>query len=230
VYDRRMRTAPLPLAIASIALLAACEPTVRFDPLSGVTFAVAPMPEACVPAVEPPTSQVVQGTPPPTDAPDPTDPTEPTDPPDEGCDEPLLTRTQGFWKNHPCVIDGVVGGQVLVPISLGAETTFVTSLEVQAYFQTPPKGGNARIILGHQLLAAKFNAKAFGIGDYVFADVDGDGVMETVDELITLGDEAFDSGSERRRLTMGAVLDRLNNAGDAALLSFDPACGGQGAE
>ncbi len=215
-----MRAAPLPFAVASIALLVACEPSVRWDPLSGVTFAVEPMSEACFLAVQA-SAQSVQGMPPPSDPPAPTD---------EDCDEPLLTRTQGFWKNHPCVLDGDVGGQVLVPVSLGADLTFVSSFEAQQYFQTPPKGGNAQIILGHQLLAAKFNVKAFGIGGYVFADVDGDGVLETVDELITRGDAAFDGGSERYRLTMGAVLDRLNNAGDAALLAFDPACGGQGAE
>ncbi|MDI1444095.1 hypothetical protein [Polyangium sp. 6x1] len=238
-----MRRTSLTVAVTSLVLLLGCEPA-SFDPLRGVTFALTPVPEPCAPAdpptlvappsteppptepppTEPPPTDPPPSEPPPTDPP-PTDPP-PTDPPDE-CNVPLLTRTQGFWKNHTCVIDGVVGGLSLLPVSLGATTTFDSSLEVQAYFKTPPKG-NAQIILGHQLLAAKLNAKAFGIGNYIFADVDADGDLETVDEILALGDVAFDAGDDERRLVLGAVLDELNNAGDGASLPFEPACGGQG--
>ncbi|UQA58367.1 hypothetical protein [Polyangium aurulentum] len=198
------------LFASALALFAACEPTVQIDYLEGVTFALEPTPRACVPGLQAAT-ETVPSTPPPED---------------EGCDVPLVTRTQGFWKNHPCVVDGEVGGVVLVPVTLGAGLTFGSAAEVSAYLETPSKGGNGQIILGHQLLAAKLDVAAFDIGRYVFADVDGDGALETVDELIALGDEAFDSGSDYDQKRLGAVLDHLNNAGDAASLTFDPACGG----
>lgn len=228
-----MRSSSWMVAVTSLVLLFGCEQA-SFDPLRGVTFAIAPVPEPCLPTyapsiVAPPSTEPPPTEPPPTEPPDPGDPpTEPPDPPGE-CDDPppLLTRTQGFWKNHACVIDGDVGGLSLLPVSLGATMTFDSSLEVQAYLKTPPKG-DAQIILGHQLLAAKLNAKAFGIGNYVFADVDADGDLETVDELLALGDVAFDEGDDERRLVLGAVLDELNNAGDGESLPFNPACGGQG--
>ncbi|MDI3285637.1 hypothetical protein [Polyangium sp. 15x6] len=240
-----MRNSSFTVAVTSLFLLLGCEQSsfdqASFDPLRGVKFAVVATPEPCLPtspptivappSTEPPPTEPPPTEPPPTEPPDPTDPPtepppDPTDPPDE-CDVPLLTRTQGFWKNHTCVIDGVVGGLSLLPVSLGATVTFDSSAEVQAYFQTPPKG-DPQIILGHQLLAAKFNAKAFGIGNYVFADVDADGDLETVDELLALGDVAFDEGDDERRLVLGAVLDELNNAGDGESLPFNPACGGKG--
>jgi hypothetical protein len=198
------------LLASALALLAGCEPTVQIDYVAGVTFAVKAVPRACVPGLETAT-ETVPTTPPPED---------------DGCDVPLVTRTQGFWKNHPCVVDGEVGGAVLVPVALGASLTFGSAAEVSAHLETPPKGGNGQIILGHQLLAAKLNVAAFDIGRYVFADVDGDGALETVDDLIALGDEAFDSGTDYDRKRLGGVLDRLNNAGDEASLTFDPACGG----
>jgi len=198
------------LFASALALLAGCEPEVRIDYLAGVTFALAPVPKACVPGLEIAT-ETVPTTPPPED---------------EGCDVPLVTRTQGFWKNHPCVVDGEVGGAVLVPVTLGSGLAFGSAAEVSAYLETPPKGGNGQIILGHQLLAAKLNVAAFDIGRYVFADVDGDGALETVDDLIALGDEAFDGGSDYDQKRLGAVLDRLNNAGDEAPLTFEPSCGG----
>jgi hypothetical protein len=201
------------LFASALAFVAGCGPTVVIDYLAGVTFAVEPVPEACMPALQA-ASETIPSTPPPEE--------------EEGCDVPLVTRTQGFWKNHPCVVDGEVGGRVLVPVALGSGVVFGSAAEVSGYLETPPKGGNGQIILGHQLLAAKLNVAAFDIGRYVFADVDGDGALETVDELIALGDEAFDRGSDYDRKRLGAVLDRLNNEGDAASLTFEPACGGAG--
>jgi hypothetical protein len=211
-----MRVALLAAAFVS---LVACEPTVRFDYLNGVRFVDRPVPESCVPGFQA-SSETVPGVPPTNDPGDPGDDT------DGSCDAPLITRTQGFWKNHPCVIAGDVGGKVLLPVTVGAGVVFETPAEVTGYLETPPKGGNAQIILGHQLVAAKQNVAAFEIGRYVFADVNGDGILETVDELVALGDAAFDSGDSWDRLRMAAVLDRLNNAGDDRSLAFEPGCGG----
>jgi hypothetical protein len=145
-------------------------------------------------------------------------------PPPESCtSDELVTRTQGFWQNHSCVVKGEATGASLVPVSLGS-LVFDKPADVEAYFKLAPRGGNTQIILGHQLLAAKLNVAAFGIGDFDFADWDGDGALETVAELIAIGDGLFDAGSSTERVKIATILDKLNNAGDNAPLYFDPTC------
>ena len=140
-----------------------------------------------------------------------------------GGDE-LVTRTQGFWKNHTCVLKGDATGYSLVPVSLGASLSLDKPSDVVDYLSTAPRRGDSQLILGHQLLAAKLNASIFTISRFEFADWDGDGSMETVGELIAIGDGVFDSGSSADQLKMATILDKLNNAGDAADLWFDPTC------
>jgi hypothetical protein len=136
----------------------------------------------------------------------------------------LVTRTQGFWKNHECVVKGEATGYSLVPVTLGSSFTLDKPADVAAYLGTPPVGGDAQLILGHQLLAAKLNVAAFDISGFDFADWDGDGALETVGELIATADGLFDSGSSADRVKMATVLDKLNNEGDAGDLWFDPTC------
>jgi hypothetical protein len=146
--------------------------------------------------------------------------------PPPGCGgDTLVTRTQGFWENHSCVVKGEATGYPLVPVGLGAMVTFEKASEVEAYFQLPTQG-NKQIILGHQLLAAKLNVAAFSIGDFEFADYDADGNLETVDELISIGDGLFDAGGDADRVKAATVLDKLNNAGNNEDLWFSPTCSG----
>lgn len=146
-------------------------------------------------------------------------------PPPGGCgDGTLVTRTQGFWKNHSCVVKGDATGYSLLPQTLGSSFVLDKPSDVSDYLSTPPTGGNKQIILGHQLLAAKLNDAAFSIGDIEFADWDADGDLETVSELIAIADGLFDAGSDADRTKMATVLDKLNNAGDNEPLWFDPTC------
>jgi hypothetical protein len=144
--------------------------------------------------------------------------------PPTDCDDDLVTRTQGFWKNHACVLKGDATGYALVPVTLGSSVTMDKPADVMSYLRTPPAGGNEQIILGHQLLAAKLNVAAFDIGSFEFADWGADGALETVDELIAIADGLFDSGSGADRVKMATILDKLNNEGDSADLWFDPTC------
>jgi len=139
-----------------------------------------------------------------------------------GGDGGLVTRTQGFWANHTCVLKGDATGYSLVPISLGTGS-LDKAAAVENYLKTPPKG-DAQIIMGHQLVAAKLNVNAFDIGNIPFADFDGDGALETVADLISIADGLYVSGSSADRIKMGTVLDKLNNAGDAEPTWFDPTC------
>jgi hypothetical protein len=144
-------------------------------------------------------------------------------PPPTDCSDGLVTRTQGFWQNHSCVVKGDATGYPLVPQVLGSSLVLDKPADVDAYLGTPTQG-DKQIILGHQLLAAKLNRAAFGIGPIEFADWDGNGSLETVDELIAIGDILFDSGTSADRVMMATVLDKLNNAGDNEPLWFDPNC------
>lgn len=155
---------------------------------------------------------------------------EPTDevsqevvPPSTPCFNGLVTRTQGFWKNHSCVVKGEATGFSLLPITLGASFLLDKPADVEDYLGTPPQG-DKQIILGHQLLAAKLNKAAFGIGGIEYADWDADGTNETVDELLAIADVLFDSGTGADQTKMSTVLDKLNNDGHNEDLYFDPKC------
>jgi hypothetical protein len=58
--------------------------------------------------------------------------------------------TQGFWKNHPAAWGVDSGGLVI-----GGQS--YTQAELITILQTPPSGGNAALILAHQLIAAQLN-------------------------------------------------------------------------
>lgn len=138
---------------------------------------------------------------------------------------PIVTRTQGFWQNHQCVVKGEATGTSLVPVTLGSSIDLNKAQSVYDYFNQPTKG-NKQLILGHQLLAAKLNVGAFSIGGVPFADYNGDGVLETVGQLTDIADALMDSGSDADRVKMATILDKLNNAGDSEPLYFDPTCKG----
>lgn len=144
-------------------------------------------------------------------------------PPPTPCVDGLVTRTQGFWKNHSCVVKGEATGYSLLPITLGAGFLLDKPADVEDYLDTPPMG-DKQIILGHQLLAAKLNVAAFGIGEIEFADWDDDGTNETVNELLVIADVLFDSGTAAEQQKMATVLDKLNNEGHDEDLWFDPNC------
>ncbi|MRG96248.1 hypothetical protein [Polyangium spumosum] len=153
---------------------------------------------------------------------------EPTDEASQGvvqCEDnpPLVTRTQGFWQNHSCVVKGDATGVPLVPIALGASVSLDKPSAVYAYLDAPTQG-NKQLILGHQLVASKLNAKAFGIGNVEFADYNADGVLETVNQLLDIADGLYDAGSSTDRVKMATILDKLNNTGTEEELYFDPTC------
>jgi hypothetical protein len=61
----------------------------------------------------------------------------------------LCPLTQGFWKNHPNAWDGVTS------LMIGGQT--YDQADLITILKTPPKGGDASLILAHQLIAAKLN-------------------------------------------------------------------------
>ena len=65
-------------------------------------------------------------------------------------------RTQGFWKNHPEAVTAALGGIDFLVVG-GANYTQQQLINI---LKTPPKGGNAVLILAHQLIATKLNILA----------------------------------------------------------------------
>jgi hypothetical protein len=61
--------------------------------------------------------------------------------------------TQGFWKNH---FPGSWPSSVIAN-GLKIGSTTYTAAQLEANLQTPPEGGNALLILSHQLIAAELN-------------------------------------------------------------------------
>ena len=116
---------------------------------------------------------------------------------------------QGFWKNHPA--SWPVGSLTLGATSFGASA----AMDV---LKTPPKG-DARLILGHQLIAAKLNLAA-GVADsatpggtsasQVVAAADGELVAHG-GTLFADGDKVRTSSPAGREMTrLAGILDAYN--------------------
>lgn len=145
---------------------------------------------------------------------------------DEGCDacDIFMSRPKSFWQGSSCVIDGDIGFDPL-PITLGASETYTTTAEVTAALGTAA-GGDAKAKLRLQLLTAKLNLAAFNNGDFEGADWNGDGTVETVQQLVTQADLLFDGGLFWQQNRMTNALKAVNEAGGADPIWFTSDCSG----
>jgi len=110
--------------------------------------------------------------------------------------------TQGFWKNHPDTWP-------IISLTLGSQT--YTQAELLTLFDTPP-GGDASVILAHQLIAAKLNiangsspvpiSGAIGDADNLLSQFSGK-LPYTVSTSSAIGQQMVNDAN---------VLDRYNNA------------------
>ena len=109
------------------------------------------------------------------------------------------TRTQGYWKNH-------ASGKKADPAwGNWANTTFYTSgMTYLQVLNTPPKGGDAYIILAHQYIAAKLNVAA---GASMPAEVTSVYDMATAYFM----NPSASSASRDMLLHWAEVLDKYNN-------------------
>lgn len=145
---------------------------------------------------------------------------------DEGCTTcgEFMGRPKGFWASATCVVDGDIGFELL-PITLGASETYSSAAEVTTLLAAAT-GTNSRNRLRHQLLTAKLNLGAFNSGDYSAIDWNGDGTVETMQQLITLADTIFDSGPDWRRNTMTTALRNANELRQIWPIWFQADCSG----
>ncbi|MEJ7809638.1 MAG: hypothetical protein WKG32_04390 [Gemmatimonadaceae bacterium] len=110
------------------------------------------------------------------------------------------TRTQGYYKNHEDVVEALV--------ELMGGTLFVGGLQLSpgqldAILGTPPKGGNASLILQHQLIATKLNLLR-GVSA-------PQGVLDAAVESDLTLVNGVSSGERARAIQLADALDAYNN-------------------
>lgn len=118
----------------------------------------------------------------------------------EGC-----VYTQGYWKNHPdawCVDGLEIGGEEY------SKDQLLTVL------WTPPRRGNAVLILAHQLIAALLNIECNGVTpppEVKAAIASAHSLLSDYD--ITTGYERASSDIGQKMVAAAKVLDDFNNGG-----------------
>ncbi len=119
------------------------------------------------------------------------------------CPEEPGTRTLGFYKNHPCVVE------LLLPQTVGERTFNTVEDAMEQLLWAEPKGDH-NLILERALLVAKFNVEMFGIGG-----CDLLGIGESVNQIITQGEELLaDPNATKDELSAKyELLDEINNYG-----------------
>lgn len=110
---------------------------------------------------------------------------------DDGGDGDGCTLTQGYWKNHPDAW----------PLATDAEMCGSTMLEI---LETPPKGGDAWIILAHQYIAASLN-----VASGVVAPADVAAALDQAELLLT--DCTISAAEKAEALALAGLLDAFNN-------------------
>jgi hypothetical protein len=118
-----------------------------------------------------------------------------------------ITRTLGYWKNHPTVIDGSFDGPngfpSLLPLVFCGDD-IVEACDAVRFLRT--RGGGIRNFK-RQGMAALLNCEAFGC----FSDIS---------ELIQEGSAACATGADFDFGAAAEILDAFNNSGDDLDLPF----------
>lgn len=136
---------------------------------------------------------------------------------DFGTFRAYITRAVYFWAGAACTTEDYL------PIRVG-DLVFNTVEDVASYLnrQTP---SDAQRELGRQILSAKVNVAIFGVDAYTWSDLDGDGLNESVAELIDDAEYAFDSRIAREYLLWSFELLNFNVSGNyAATPDYFPTC------
>jgi hypothetical protein len=124
-----------------------------------------------------------------------------------------VARPAAFWVAHACFAP--------LPLRVGLYTNLTTPDVLAAYLVEPPVGDIAPA-LGEVLALAKLNLMVFGGGCAPAADWDGDGVPESVDALLAIGDGVYIEGTDLERARATSTIATLLAAG--AKLEAPPLC------
>ena len=126
-----------------------------------------------------------------------------------GCPQEPGSRSLGFYKNHPCVVEQVL------PITIAGEQ--VTTAEQAIEIIKDRRSHWSR--LRSQLMVTMLNVAVFGIGDCTLEHLGLDG-SQTVNEVIADAEAllADPSASKDELSAMQDLLDRINNSNTDAPL------------
>ncbi len=119
------------------------------------------------------------------------------------CEEPeVCNYTQGYWKNHEDMWP-------VMSLMLGDQN--YDQADLLDILRTPPKKGDARYILAHQLIAAKLNV-ANGSDDMDIDDAISDGDMWLTSYPLPPAGSMMPAGSDREEMVeVAEMLDMWNN-------------------
>jgi hypothetical protein len=116
------------------------------------------------------------------------------------------SRTLGYWKNHPTVINGVFGGAPsLLPLTFCGETIEQNQVCEAVYFLSQGGGGKRKFM--RQGMAALLNCTAFGC-------------PTEISDLIAEASEACGNGDSYKYGKAGGILGTFNEANDDLPLPF----------
>jgi hypothetical protein len=119
--------------------------------------------------------------------------------------------TQGFWKNHP---DAWPVSSLMIGGATYSKAVLITVL------QTPPSGGNAVLILGHQLIAALLNLKNGSIPTPQVSAAIADAQALLTGINLQSGFVDVSSTLGQQMVADSAILDSFNSG------AFTPVCNG----
>jgi hypothetical protein len=137
------------------------------------------------------------------------------------CDA-ITTRNRTWWRTHNCVLDGSAVDHDLLPQTIGT-TTYSTRAAAVTYLTTNYTT-NIQQWLGQELLTLKLNNAMFDIGSTAYLNVDANPDLETVSEIITAAEAAYNTGTSTQRTTWKNRLVTLNAYGGAVTLYFSDTC------
>jgi hypothetical protein len=133
-----------------------------------------------------------------------------TAPPTTTTTLPVVTRTLGFWKNHPTVIDGSFDGPGGVPSLLPLQFCGQTITMPCAAVAFLSQRGGALNAFQRQGMAALLNCSEFGCPPNILQ------VIQAGSSACATGSATFDFGAA------ASTLDSFNGSGDNLNLPFQP--------
>jgi hypothetical protein len=113
------------------------------------------------------------------------------------------TYTQGYYKNHEEVVVAILGVGGTINIGTAARPILLNAAQIDANLETPPKGGNAYLILSHQLITALLNIQSGATAPA--------GVTAAIASARAILVGGVSAGETADAIALAAILDDFNN-------------------
>lgn len=148
---------------------------------------------------------------------------------DEGCTgtcDWFITRSKGWWTTHPCVLGGGAGVDFFAdgPITVGSSLAFKDATAVRDLLAQDIAKATVPLLTGTAqfIVVTKLNIMAFGIGGLDFADCDGDGADDTVQDCLDLAESRYEMYGSIPNTSIKNVALQLRDASNLGTLLTAP--------